>query len=126
MTALFMADAVTGLFHPPLSMAVLSLFLGCLCASIIFGVFWCGQFCRYFAAPCLILWVLTTFVRVSLGLAATPLASVIVEGGQSWPMALTVITSFIIGFAAWATKPTTGATAGRASWVRHCRWRLLC
>ena len=96
MTALFMADAVIGLFHPPISMAVLSFIFGLLmCLNNFWGFAGVINFARYFAAPCLIIWVLTTFVRVALGLAATPLAAIIVDGEQSWPMALTVITSFI-------------------------------
>jgi purine-cytosine permease-like protein len=105
MTALFMADAVTGLFHPPVSMAVLSFIFGLLmCLNNFWGFSGVVNFARYFAAPCLILWVMITFLRAILGLAATPMGAVLMESSQSWPMALTVITSFIIGFAAWGNE----------------------
>jgi purine-cytosine permease-like protein len=117
MTALFMADAVIGLFHPPVSMAVLTFVFGLLmCLNNFWGFAGVINFARYFAAPCLILWVLTTFVRVSAGLAATPLASIIVDGEQTWPAALTVIASFIIGFAAWGNE---------ADYWRHGRANVM-
>jgi purine-cytosine permease-like protein len=116
MTALFMADAVTGLFHPPVSMPVLSfIFALLMCLNNFWGFSGVVNFARYFAAPCLIVWVLLTFVRAFAGLAASPggieamlhtpavaAAGTTVE--PSWPLAMTVISSFIVGFAAWGNE----------------------
>ncbi len=86
-------------------MAALSFIFGLLmCLNNFWGFSGVVNFARYFAAPCLILWVLATFVRAAIGLSATPLAAVLMQSNQSWPMALTVITSFIIGFAAWGNE----------------------
>jgi len=105
LTALLMADAITGLFHPPISMAALA-FVSALLMSLnnFWGFAGVVNFARYFAAPAVIIWVITTFVRTFLGLAATPLAATVADGNQSWPFAFTIISSFIIGFAAWGNE----------------------
>jgi len=117
MTALFMADAFNGLFHPPVSMAVLT-FVFALLMSLnnFWGFSGVVNFARFFAAPCLILWVLITFVRVLLGLGATPLAATLADGGASWSAALTAITTFIIGFACWGNE---------ADYWRHGRANVM-
>ncbi|MBS2010015.1 MAG: cytosine permease [Cyanobacteria bacterium SZAS TMP-1] len=105
MTALFMADAFTGLFHPPLKMEILT-FVFALLMSLnnFWGFSGVVNFARFFAAPCLILWVLITFFRVLFGLSATPLAATLGDGHATWSVALTAITTFIIGFACWGNE----------------------
>jgi len=117
MTALFMADAFTGLFHPPVSMAILT-FVFALLMSLnnFWGFSGVVNFARFFAAPCLILWVLITFFRVLFGLGATPLAATLADGGASWSTALTAITTFIIGFACWGNE---------ADYWRHGRANVM-
>jgi purine-cytosine permease-like protein len=122
MTALFMADAVTGLFHPPVSKPVLSFVFSILMVlNNLWGFSGVVNFARFFAAPCLIVWVSLTFARAALGLSSEPgigaeLAAFSAHTQTSWPLALTTITSFIVGFAAWGNE---------ADYWRHGQPRVM-
>lgn len=115
MTALFMADAFNGLFHPPVSMPLLAFcFALLMCLNNFWGFSGVVNFARFVAAPCLILWMIITFGRITLGMTATPLAAIICGG--NWSMAVTVVTTFIIGFAVWGNE---------ADYWRHGRPSLV-
>lgn len=103
MTALFMADAFNGLFHPPIPMAVLAAgFAIIMCLNNFWGFTGVVNFARFVTAPCLIIWMIITFARITMGMSATPLAAIVCGG--NWSMAITMITSFIIGFAVWGNE----------------------
>lgn len=100
--ALFMADGLEGLFHiklPVMALAVAFAFL--MAVNNFFGFKGVANFARFFAAPVLILWVGYTAIKAVSECPATVLTAV---PHKSFDAALTMVSSFIIGFAVWGNE----------------------
>jgi purine-cytosine permease-like protein len=102
------ADALKGLFHinwpVPLFAACLSMLMA---VNNFFGFQGVANFARYFAAPLLVLWVGYTFCKVvpTVPLDVLTASSVSGHAPVSFMSALTLVSSFVIGFAVWGNEP---------------------
>lgn len=101
--AVLLADALKGLFHlslaVPLFAAVLSMLMA---VNNFFGFKGVANFARYFAAPLLVLWVAYTFFKVAPSVSPQVFT---VPSQISFMSALTIVSSFVIGFAVWGNEP---------------------
>lgn len=106
--AVLCADALKGLFHinwpVPLFAACLSMLMA---VNNFFGFQGVANFARYFAAPLLVLWVGYTFCKVLPTVPLEVLTASAVSGHApvSFMSAMTLVSSFIIGFAVWGNEP---------------------
>lgn len=101
-TAVWMAEAIKDFFHVQFSVVWMSVIFAFLMAfNNFFGFSGVANFARFFAAPALIGWVGYTFARA----VSSSSPSVIAEPAhQSMLHALTAISTFVIGFAAWGNE----------------------
>lgn len=101
-TAVWMAYALRDFLHVGLSVTLMSVAFAFLMAfNNFFGFSGVANFARFFAAPALIAWVSYTFCKA---VHMAP-ASVLNEPSQqSLFAAMTTISSFVIGFAAWGNE----------------------
>jgi len=101
--AVLLADALKGLFHVLLPVPLFSALLSmAMAVNNFFGFKGVANFARYFAAPMLVLWVVYTFFKV------VPTVSPQVWSAPapiSFMSALTIASSFVIGFAVWGNEP---------------------
>lgn len=103
MTAVLMAQAYANLYHSPLAIIWLSVIFSFLMAiNNFFGFTGVANFARFMAAPALITWVLFTFVKA---LSSGANATMVAQTHCSNMHALTITSSFIIGFAVWGNEP---------------------
>ncbi len=106
--AVLCADALKGLFNinwpVPLFAACLSMLMA---VNNFFGFQGVANFARYFAAPLLVLWVGYTFCKVvpTVPIDALTASSVSGHAPVSFMSALTLVSSFVIGFAVWGNEP---------------------
>ncbi|CAN5312685.1 hypothetical protein BH11CYA1_BH11CYA1_23800 [soil metagenome] len=106
--AVLCADALRGLFHinwpVPLFAACLSMLMA---VNNFFGFKGVANFARYFAAPLLVLWVAYTFCKVIPTVPLEVLTATTVPGHPpiSFMSAMTLVSSFVIGFAVWGNEP---------------------
>jgi purine-cytosine permease-like protein len=100
--ALYMAESLVGLFHWSVPVPVLAaLMAAAMAANNFFGFKGVANFARFFAAPALIVWVLFTFFKAS----TTCSADILTQTSQlSFSTALTMVSSFVIGFAVWGNE----------------------
>lgn len=101
-TAVWMAYALRDFLHVGLSVTLMSVAFAFLMAfNNFFGFSGVANFARYFAAPCLIAWVGYTFCKA---LSIAPATAISEPAHQTFFVALTTISSFVIGFAAWGNE----------------------
>jgi len=101
--AVLLADALKGLFHLSLAVPVFAATLSMLMAvNNFFGFKGVANFARYFAAPLLVLWVGYTFFKVVPSVSPQ---TWVVPSQISFMSALTIVSSFVIGFAVWGNEP---------------------
>lgn len=102
LTAFFLAESLIGLFHWSVPTAVLAAGLAVVMAvNNFFGFTGVANFARYLAAPVLIGWVVYTFARAALGCPASVWSEPHVV---AIPQALTMVSSFVIGYGAWGNE----------------------
>jgi purine-cytosine permease-like protein len=71
-------------------------------ANNLFGFAGVANFAKYFAAPILILWVFSLFIRTA---SITPVSVWTEPGTGSLGASLSVISSFVIGYSVWGNEP---------------------
>ena len=101
--AVFAADAIRGLFPsapPVVVLAALSSIL--MSVNNIFGFVGVANFARYLAAPVMILWIVFLFCKASIAL---PESVLFAPGSSALPPALSLISSFVIGYCVWGNEP---------------------
>jgi purine-cytosine permease-like protein len=100
--AVLLADSLKGLFHlnwpVPLFAAVLSVVMA---VNNFFGFQGVANFARYFAAPLLIGWVALTFCKA---VPTCPIETLSAHSNVSFMSALTIVSSFVIGFGVWGNE----------------------
>lgn len=102
LNAVLLADAFKGLFHLQGSTVWLAVVLAVLMAfNNLFGFNGVANFARFFAAPVLIAWVCFTFVKA---LGSCPPNVMQEVSHVSTPAALTLVSSFIIGYSIWGNE----------------------
>jgi purine-cytosine permease-like protein len=102
LTAVWMACAIRDFLHVGISatwMAVAFAFL--MAFNNFFGFSGVANFARFFAAPALIVWVGYTFCKA---VSMAPVTAINEPAHQTFIAALTTISSFVIGFAAWGNE----------------------
>ena len=101
-TAVWMAQAVNSFLHVNISVFCMTIVFAVLMAfNNFFGFSGVANFARFFAAPALIAWVGYTFFKAA---GASEPALLVAPAHQSMMYALTTISSFVIGFAAWGNE----------------------
>jgi len=101
--AVLMAQAVNDLLQVHYSMTVMAIIFGLLMAfNNFFGFAGIANFARFIAAPVLIAWVGYTFFKT---INMVPHAALFEPSHQPMMTALTVTSSFVIGFAVWGNEP---------------------
>jgi purine-cytosine permease-like protein len=100
--AVLLADGLKGLFHLNWSVPLFSAIL-CLVMAInnFFGFQGVANFARYFAAPLLIGWVALTFFKA---VPTCPPETLAAHSKVSFMSALTIVSSFVIGFGVWGNE----------------------
>lgn len=107
--AFCMADAVSGLFNMHSEIGLLAaLFSFIMCLNNLWGFAGVVNFAKYFAAPCMILWVIFTFARALLAVSTStvPVLTHVSASATpaSWTVALAAVASFVIGFSVWGNE----------------------
>lgn len=103
LTAFFLADSLKGLLSLPISTPLLSMILAVLMAvNNFFGFSGIANFARFLAAPVLIGWVGFSFFK-ALTLCSPAVLNAPPQ--QPFPYALTLVSSFVIGYASWGNEP---------------------
>ena len=101
--ALMLADALKGIFHWTITTPLLATILAILmCVNNLFGFKGVVNFARYIAAPTLIVWI---FYSLYKALTDCPIITLSESPHASFTVALTTISSFIIGMAVWGNEP---------------------
>jgi cytosine permease len=102
LTAVFLAAGLEGLFHWHLSPIWFSALLAIVMTfNNFFGFSGVANFARYLAGPVLVAWVFFTFCKAGV---ACP-ASVWTEPGHiGTPLALGLVSSFVIGYSVWGNE----------------------
>lgn len=102
LNAIFLAEGLIGLYHWQIPLAVLA---GGLAVAMAFNNFFgftgIANFARYLAAPVLIIWVGYTFGKAAAG---CPQAVLLEPHHAMFPSALTVVSSFVIGYGVWGNE----------------------
>ncbi len=100
--AVLLADALKGLFNLNWSVPIFSAIL-CMLMAInnFFGFQGVANFARYFAAPLLIGWVAITFFKA---VPTCPVETLTAHSHVSFMQALTICSSFVIGFGVWGNE----------------------
>jgi purine-cytosine permease-like protein len=102
LNAVLLTEAFKGLFHLQGSTIWLTVVLAVLMAfNNLFGFNGVANFARFFAAPVLIAWVCFTFVKALGGCPPNVMQEV---SHISSPAALTLVSSFIIGYSIWGNE----------------------
>lgn len=102
LTAFLMADALKGLFHLDVPVAVLAAGFGLLMAfNNFFGFSGIANFAGYLAAPVLVAWVAYTFFKASPNLTAAMIAE---QPHQSYAATLSLVSAFVLGYGAWGNE----------------------
>ena len=102
LTALFMAEGLVGLFHWTIPIALLTAIVALLMSvNNFFGFKGVANFARFVAAPVMIVWVAYTFCKAVSHCPADVLSQ---TPHQPFALALTSVSSFIIGYAVWGNE----------------------
>lgn len=102
LTAVFLAEGLKGIYNFSVPTGILAAGLAILMAfNNFFGFSGVANFARYAAGPILILWVGYTFIKASIGCPAAVWSE---PGHVTSAHALTMISSFIIGYASWGNE----------------------
>ena len=100
--ALFLAEGLEGMFHCTLPLVWVAPVLAVIMA---FNNYWgfkgVANFARFFAAPLLIIWVSYCLIKTLNSISPDVLQE---PATASFPMALSVVTNFVIGFAVWGNE----------------------
>ena len=100
--ALLLAGAFKDIFHWTITTPLLAMSLAILmCLNNFFGFKGVANFARYFAAPTMIVWVFYTFCKAFVSCPQTVLTE---PSHVSFAVALTTISSFVLGYAAWGNE----------------------
>lgn len=102
MAALLLADGLKGVMPIPLDTMWLAVILAFIMSvNNLFGFSGVANFAGYLAAPILIAWISITFCKA---LSHTPLTVLATPDHVANPFALTVVSTLIIGSAAWGNE----------------------
>jgi purine-cytosine permease-like protein len=97
------ADGLKGMFHLPIDIMVLSAIVAVVMSfNNLFGFAGIANFAGYLAAPVLIIWVSSTFIRAGI---SCPPSLLYAPAHVSMSHALTMVSAFVIGYAAWGNEP---------------------
>jgi cytosine permease len=100
--AMLLAQGLEGIYHWPVSTVVLAAGLALLMAfNNFFGFTGVANFARFVAAPIMIVWIGYAFFKASSGCPVNLLAE---APHISFASALTISSSFIIGYAVWGNE----------------------
>lgn len=114
LNAIFLADAVRGLFTIDMPKLWFAAGLAILMAfNNFFGFSGVANFARFLAAPILIFWVGSSFIKASFQCPATVWSE---PGTMVSGQALTMISSFVIGIACWGNEADYWRY-GKKSWT---------
>lgn len=103
LTAFFLANGLQGIFHIPIDTMWLSALLAVVMSfNNLFGFAGVANFAGYLAAPVLIIWVFITFFKATHECPAAVLHAV---PHTSTVQALTTVSAFLVGYAAWGNEP---------------------
>ena len=103
MIAGFIAVEINGLFAIPCSVKCVAAVAAILmAANNLFGFAGVANFAKFFAAPVLIFWIFSLFLKTS---ALTPSSVWTEPGTGSFASCLSVISSFVIGYSVWGNEP---------------------
>jgi purine-cytosine permease-like protein len=103
LTAYFLANGLQGIFHLPIDTMLLSALLAVVMSfNNLFGFAGVANFAGYLAAPVLIIWVLITFFKAA---HECPSAVLSMAPHTSTWHALTTVSAFLVGYAAWGNEP---------------------
>ncbi|HEY9756231.1 MAG TPA: cytosine permease [Oculatellaceae cyanobacterium] len=102
LNAMFLADALKGIYHfdIPSTWFAVALALA-MAVNNMFGFSGIANFARYFAAPVLILWVGYTFCKV---LPTCPITVFTACEPHSMTFALSTISAFVVGYSVWGNE----------------------
>ena len=102
LTAIFLAEGLRGIYHLNVSTTAMAVGMAILMTfNNFFGFSGVANFARYVAGPILVAWVGYTFIKAGIACPASVWsATPIVPAGQ----ALTVVSSFIIGYSVWGNE----------------------
>lgn len=102
LTAVFLADGLKGLYQIPVPSVVLAVVLALLMAfNNFFGFSGVANFAGYIAGPMLVGWVFFTFYKAT---GTCPPTVWTVAPKISAPQALTIVSSFVIGYSVWGNE----------------------
>jgi purine-cytosine permease-like protein len=102
LTAIFMAEGIQGIYHLNIPLHALAMGFAVLMAfNNFFGFSGVANFARYAAGPILILWVGLTFFKAATVCPATVWTE---PTTVSSARALTLVSAFVIGYAAWGNE----------------------
>lgn len=103
LTAVFLASGLEGLYHWHFNPMWFSVALAVVMAfNNFFGFSGVANFARYLAGPVLVLWVAFTFIKAGIACPATVWTEPAKIG---LPGALTLVSSFVIGYTVWGNEP---------------------
>jgi purine-cytosine permease-like protein len=103
MIAGFVAVEIKGLFPTTHSTQLLAAIAAiAMAANNLFGFAGVANFAKYFAAPILIFWILSLFIKTS---CMTPTSVWFEPGSGSFAGSLSMISSFVIGYSVWGNEP---------------------
>lgn len=118
--SVLLADALKGLLNVKLSIPVFAAILSFIMAvNNYFGFKGVANFARYFAAPLLVMWVAYTVCKVAPSVTPQLLSA---PSTVPFPTALTLVSSFVIGFAVWGNEPDYWRYGKHNRW--HVFWSL--
>lgn len=99
----FVAIEISGLFPSPVPIQLIAAVAAVLmAANNLFGFAGVANFAKYFAAPIIIVWIFVLFAKTS---AMTPSMVWHEPGKVPFLSALSVISSFVIGYSVWGNEP---------------------
>ncbi|HEY9714352.1 MAG TPA: cytosine permease, partial [Chroococcales cyanobacterium] len=103
MIAVFIAEAVKGLFPSAFPIEIVAAVAALLmAANNLFGFAGVANFARYIAAPVLIAWISFVFAKAA---CATPHTVLAQAGSADFTHAVSLISSFVIGYSVWGNEP---------------------
>lgn len=113
--AVLLAEGLQGLYHWPISTALLACALGVAMAfNNFFGFAGIANFARYIAAPMLIVWVAASFAKAC---GTCPVAALAEPARAGWGTALMSVSGFVVGYAIWGNE---------ADYWRYSKKKIRC
>ena len=103
LTAMFLANGLQGIYHFPIGTEWLAVLLASVMSfNNLFGFAGVANFAGYIAAPVLIVWIAFAFFKASF---ACPPIVFHQQSHVGMARALTLVSTFVIGYASWGNEP---------------------